>query len=83
MLINILDLRERAYRWSKIMAVLESATKDNEAEDSDQVEADFGIQVDYAEKQDISVREAVLWAEQAGGPVTLYLYDREKTDEEQ
>ena len=83
MLINILDLRERTYRWSKILAVLESATKDNEAEDADQVEADLGVQVDYAEKQDISVREAVLWAEQAGGPVTLYLYDREHADEGQ
>ncbi|MGI9394122.1 MAG: hypothetical protein ACR2OY_05705 [Boseongicola sp.] len=83
MLINILDLRERTYRWSKVMAVLESATKDNEAEDADQVEADIGVQVDYAERQEISVREAVLWAEQAGGPVTLYLYDREDTDEEQ
>jgi len=83
MLINILDLRERAYRWSKIMAVLESATKDNEAEDADQVEAELGVQVDYAEKQGISVREAVLWAEQAGGPVTLYLYDPENADEGQ
>ncbi|MGI9391013.1 MAG: hypothetical protein ACR2O1_13215 [Boseongicola sp.] len=83
MLINILDLRERTYRWSKVMAVLESAIKDNEAEDADQVEADIGVQVDYAERPEISVREAVLWAEQAGGPVTLYLYDREDADEGQ
>ena len=83
MLINMIDLRERTYRWCAVMAVLESAAKNNEAKDADQVEADFGVLIDYAEKQDISVREAVLWAELAGGPVTLYLYDREGANEGQ
>ena len=80
MLVNLIDLREREYRWSRIMATLESAAKNNEAEDSDHVEVDFSVQIDYAEKQDVSVREAILWAEQAGGPVTLYLYDRDDAD---
>ena len=83
MLVNLIDLRERTYRWSKVMAVLESAAKNNEAEDADQVEADFGVLIDYAERQDISVREAMLWAEQAGGPVTLYIYDRDGATEGQ
>ncbi|QMU57117.1 MAG: hypothetical protein GKR98_02200 [Boseongicola sp.] len=75
MLVNVVDLRERTYRWSSVLAVMESALKDNEASDSDQVEAGQSIDIDYAERSGISVREAVQWAEQAGAPVTLYLYD--------
>lgn len=75
MLVNVLDLRERSYRWSSVLAVMESAYKNNEAEDSDKVEVDFGVMIEYAERSGVSVRDAVLWAEQAGGPVTLYLYD--------
>ena len=75
MLMNVIDLRERTYRWSSVLAVIESAAKNNEAEDADQVGIDLGVMIDYAERQDLSVREAVQWAEKAGGPVTLYLYD--------
>ena len=77
MLVNMIDLREREYRWSRVMAVLESATKNNEAEDADQVKAGLGIEIDYAERTGLSVREAVLWAEKTDGPLTLYLYDDE------
>lgn len=75
MLVNMIDLREREYRWSRVMAVLESATKNNEAEDADQVKPGLGIEIDYAERSGLSVREAVLWAEKTDGPLTLYLYD--------
>ncbi len=75
MIINMLDLRERPYRWKSICAVVQSATKDNVAEDSDQVKEGMGIEIDYAERNGISVRDAVLWAEGMGGMVTLYLYD--------
>ena len=77
MLVNMIDLREREYRWSRVMAVLESATKNNEAEHADQVKPGLGIEIDYAERVGISVREAVLWAEKTDGPLTLYLYDYE------
>lgn len=77
MLVNVIDLREREYRWSRVMAVLESATKNNEAEDADQVKPGLGIEIDYAERTGLSVREAVLWAEKTDGPLTLYLYDDE------
>lgn len=63
------------------MAVCESASKDNQAEDADKVENSMGIEVDYAERDGISVREAVLWADRLGGMVTLYLYDRETETE--
>lgn len=75
MLVNVLDLRERSYRWKSVLAVLESAAKNNEAEDADHVQDNVGVLIDYAERRGISVRDAVLWAEQMSGPVTLYLYD--------
>ena len=78
MIVNIIDLRERPYRWSSVVAVLESAAKDNVAEDSDKVNADLGIEIDYAERENISVRDAVLWADRMEGMVTLYLYDQDR-----
>lgn len=77
MIVNMIDLRSRPYRWSKILAVVESAAKDNAAEDSDKVDVSIGVQVDYAERDGVSVREALLWADALGGMVTLYLYDHE------
>ena len=77
MIVNVLDLRERPYRWSNVLAVVQSASKDNEAEDADIVQDTLGVTIDYAERDDVSVREAVLWADKLGGMVTLYLYDRD------
>ena len=74
-IVNVLDLRERPYRWSSVLAVIESAAKNNEAEEADTVADGDGIQIDYAEREGISVRDAFLWAERMDGPVTLYLYD--------
>ena len=82
MLVNVIDLREQEYRWAQIMAVLESATKNNEAEDADQVKPGAGIEIDYAERTGISVRDAMLWAEKTDGPLTLYLYDFEGDESE-
>lgn len=82
MLVNLIDLRERPYRWSSILAVVESAAKDNQADDADKVNDRFGVEIDYAERDGVSVREAVLWAERLEGMVTLYLYDREEPDTE-
>lgn len=75
MIVNVLDLRERPYRWKNICAVVQSASKDNVAEDADQVRDDLGVEIDYAERVGISLRDAVQWAEGLGGMVTLYLYD--------
>lgn len=82
MIVNFIDLRSRPYRWSSVLAVVEAAAKDNQAEDADQVNAGFGIEIDYAERDGISVREAVLWADRLEGMVTLYLYDRDETETE-
>ena len=75
MIINVMDLRERPYRWKNVCAVVQSASKDNVAEDADQVTEGLGVEIDYAEREGVSVREAVLWADGMGGMVTLYLYD--------
>ena len=77
MIVNVIDLRERPYRWKSVLAVCEAASKDNEAEDSDRIAPSIGVEIDYAERDGISVRDAVLWAEQMDGPVTLHLYDRD------
>lgn len=77
MLMNVIDLREKPYRWKSVVAVIESATKNNSAEDADTVDTSGGVEIDYAEREDLTVREAVLWAEQLQGKVTLYLYDRD------
>lgn len=78
MLMNLIDLREKPYRWKTVVAVVESAAKNNAAEESDHVEMSGGVEIDYAEREDITVRDAVLWAEQLQGKVTLYLYDRDR-----
>ncbi len=77
MLVNVLDLRERPYRWSSVLAVVQAATKDNVAEDADVIQSKMGVEIDYAERDGLSVRDAVLWAERLDGMVTLYLYDRD------
>jgi hypothetical protein len=80
MIVNVIDLRESHYRWKSVLAVVESATKNNVADDADSTETSLGVEIDYAEREGISVRDAFLWAEQVQGKVTLYLYDKEKED---
>lgn len=78
MIVNLIDLRENHYRWKSVLAVVESAHKNNEANGGDPVESVLGVEIDYAEREDVSVRDAVLWAEQLQGKVTLYLYDQDR-----
>lgn len=83
MIVNMIDLRERPYRWSAVVAVIESAAKDNIVEDADKVEVGVGIEIDYAEREGVSVRDAILWADRMDGMVTLYLYDGDSDQEGQ
>lgn len=78
MIVNVIDLRESGYRWKSVLAVVESAGKNNEAQNADTVDVLAGVEIDYAEREGISVREAFLWAEQLQGMVTLYLYDHDR-----
>ena len=83
MLVNVLDLRERPYRWNAVLAVAQNALEDATADDADPVPDMGGVQIDYAERDGISVREAVLWAERLDGLVTLTLYDRDTSEAEE
>jgi hypothetical protein len=78
MIWNIIDRRTRKYRWLEINAVIEDVSHDNSCQDTDI----FGEHNDeapvYAEKKDISLHDAVGWAEAEAGKVTLYLYDKGK-----
>ena len=78
MLMNVIDLREKPYRWKTVVAVIESAAKNNTAADADTVENASGVEIDYAERDGLTVRDAILWAEQLQGKVTLYLYDQDR-----
>jgi hypothetical protein len=76
MIANIRDHRTRPLRWRSIKAVIESTSHDNNTADSDQ--ADRGPAEQYVQCEDrdgLSLSEAVSWANEAPGLVTLYLYD--------
>ena len=74
MIWNIIDRRERPYRWKCIDAIIEPTWADNSCQDSDQAERDEG-EVIYEEHLSVSVADATAWASSKPHPVTLYLYD--------
>lgn len=79
MIWNIIDRRERPYRWKTVNAVIEAVEHDNSVEDSDQADPfDVRTILDYDERNGISVNDAVAWASEQKSPVTLYLYDQGK-----
>ena len=77
MIWNIIDRRQRPYRWKVVNAVIEAVEHDNSVEDADQAD-EFDVRniVDYDERRGISVNAAVAWAAEQKSPVTLYLYDQ-------
>jgi hypothetical protein len=78
MIWNIIDRRTRKYRWLEINAVIEDVSHDNSCQDTDIFDEDNDEAPVYVEKKDISLHEAVSWAEAEAGKVTLYLYDKGK-----
>jgi hypothetical protein len=74
MIWNIIDNRERRYRWKRINAIIEPTWQDNSCQDSDQAEVDRDASC-YEERMNISVAEAVAWATAQPYAVTLHLYD--------
>lgn len=75
MIVNIIDKRSRPYRWKNVTAIVEAAWHDNSVKDSDQVERGPEDDVDYDALEEVSLAEAVAWAQAFKCPVTLYLYD--------
>lgn len=74
MILNVIDNRKLRYRWKLVNAIAEPTWHDNSYKDADQAEPTDG-EVDYEEKNKVSVREAIKWADSLPFPATLYLYD--------
>ena len=74
MITNIVDRRQRQFRWRKVNAVVEATSHDNGIADSDQIERGAD-DLDYDELIGASLSEAMAWAQGFAGSVKLYLYD--------
>ncbi|KZS58735.1 hypothetical protein [Rhizobium anhuiense] len=76
MIWNVIDRRTRPYRWKRVNAIIEAVEHDNSCLDADQAaETPPHLVIDHNRRDDVSVQEAIIWADQAKCPVTLYLYD--------
>ena len=73
-LTNIIDHRKRPYRFAKVNAVVEPTCHDNSLADSDKVEPGYGG-IGYAEREHVTLADAVAWANSYTEPTTLFLYD--------
>lgn len=79
MIYNIVDERERKYRWKSINAIIEATWHDNSCDDTDITEGvSAEIEVTYEQRERISLKDAIDWAHGNPCPVTLYLYDEGK-----
>jgi hypothetical protein len=72
---NIIDNRQRRYRWKAITAAIEPVAHDNSCHDSDRADPPEGDFVPYDQRAEISLADAVIWAQSLSFAVTLYLYD--------
>ena len=75
MIWNIIDRRRRQYRWKAITAIIEPVAQDNSCKDSDQADEPEGDFSFYDQQPEISLADAVVWAQSQPYAVTLYLYD--------
>lgn len=76
MIWNIVDRRSRPFRWKRVNAIIEAVEHDNSVADADQApETAAEDVIDYDQREGVTVKEAVDWANQQRCPVTLYLYD--------
>lgn len=75
MICNIIDKRARPYRWREVNAIIEATSHDNACKDADQhPPADNDLT--YDERANITLAEAIAWANAEPSAVTLYLYDK-------
>jgi hypothetical protein len=72
---NIIDRRKRLYRWKAITAIIEPVSSDNSCADSDQADEPEGEFFHYDQRAEISLADAIAWAQSQPFAVTLYLYD--------
>lgn len=76
MICNIRDRRKFPLRWKSVDAVIEATEYDNSLSDSDYVEPSVPSNWTLVDTLDqVSISEAIQWAEQTDHPVTLFIYD--------
>ena len=75
MIYNIIDRRKRPYRWREVNAIIEATSHDNFCKDADQQKPSDG-DLTYDQLENVSLQEAIDWANRETCPVTLYLYDK-------
>lgn len=74
MIWNVIDKRERRYRWQLVTAIVEPTWHDNSCADSDQAERTTN-EIEYDEREATSIVDAIQWAHDLPFPVTLYIYE--------
>ena len=78
MIENILDRRTNQYFVAKIAGVIEPCAVDNDVEGATQFDADDpAITTWFAERSNVSLKEAIAWGNSFAFPVTLVLFDYE------
>ncbi|QYE32956.1 hypothetical protein KZX46_02055 (plasmid) [Polymorphobacter sp. PAMC 29334] len=75
MIYNVIDQRTRPYRWREVNAIIEATSHDNACMDADQ-QPPADADLDYGERENITLQEGIAWASEQSCPVTLYLYDK-------
>lgn len=73
MIVNIVDRRSRRHRFLNINAIVEAAWHFNHYVDGDKITGRRGP--DYQDKENVTIADAVRWAQSFKDPVTLFLYD--------
>jgi hypothetical protein len=74
---NLIDDRKFKYRWKKVCAVAEPTWHDNHCKNADQAVSE-NLWFGYDDIEDVSVAEAIKWAETKPGDTTLFLYNPEQ-----
>jgi hypothetical protein len=74
MIFNIVDRRKHPYRWRAVTAIVEPTHHDNTVDGADQVCNDPEAII-YDLRAEISVADAISWAQTLPYAATLYLYD--------
>ncbi|WP_404710687.1 hypothetical protein [Sphingomonas sp. MMS24-J13] len=75
MICNIVDRRTRPYRWREVNAIIEATSHDNACKDADQ-QPPTDDDLTYDQRENVTLAEAVAWANAESSAVTLYLYDK-------
>jgi hypothetical protein len=76
MITNIVDRRKRPHRWKRVNAIIEATWHDNSCTDANQADPEPEYDLDYCERENVSVTQAIEWASKQEAEVTLFLYDQ-------